>query len=310
MVIGQSYDDESARQLAIRLLDKGSADQVLIGENWNEDLAEWLGESTKLNQSTQLLVMIPDSANDAAVSALTDFPGSWAVVNVTNFFALTHAIDFAGSRTLDKFPEMLKVYKQQGEVRISGGPEREVDDKTGIEWVRICPGTFNMSSERVAVLSGFWIAATETTNQQYAAINSQRAVDDRPKASINWDDARQFCRDVDADGNLPTEAQWEYAARSGSQTTWSFGDDEAQLKNYAWYDDNADEAQPVKQKLANPLGLYDVHGNVWEWVQDWYEPRYEPGVFVDPLGPSVTTNCPWGDECRVLRGGSFANSPE
>jgi formylglycine-generating enzyme required for sulfatase activity len=96
---------------------------------------------------------------------------------------------------------------------------------------------------------------------------------------------------------LPTEAEWEYAARAGTTTVYSFGDDPAQIGEYAWYPDNAGQyVHAVKTKKPNPWGLYDMHGNVWEWVWDWYGP-YENARQKDPRGPKE------GDD-RVLRGGS------
>jgi formylglycine-generating enzyme required for sulfatase activity len=148
--------------------------------------------------------------------------------------------------------------------------------------------------QRTVVLSAFQIAATETTQQENAKEG------DLPVVNIDLADARAFCRRVG--GDLPTEAQWEYAARGGSRFPWSFGDDEAQLENYGWFDKNSDgKAQGVRQKRPNPLGLYDMHGNVWEWTRDWYN-DYASGVFVDPLGLSSGTY-------RVVRGGSFRSSP-
>ncbi len=109
-----------------------------------------------------------------------------------------------------------------------------------------------------------------------------------------------FCQRIG--GDLPTEAQWEYAARGGSRTRWSFGEDESQLGRYAWFDKNSNyQAHEVKQKLPNPLGLYDLHGNVWEWVRDEYG-DYQAGTFVDPEESTKTGG-------RVLRGGSFDFPP-
>ncbi|MBI2506384.1 MAG: formylglycine-generating enzyme family protein [Candidatus Latescibacteria bacterium] len=101
---------------------------------------------------------------------------------------------------------------------------------------------------------------------------------------------------------LPTEAEWEYACRAGTATRWSFGDNENQLKDYAWYSDNAWDVgeqytHQVGTKQPNPWGLYDMHGNVWEWVQDWYG-GYLSNSQTDPTGPAAGSD-------RVGRGGGF-----
>ena len=98
---------------------------------------------------------------------------------------------------------------------------------------------------------------------------------------------------------LPTEAEWEYACRAGTTTRWSFGDDENQLGDYAWYDGNnsPDGTKEVGKKKPNPWGLFDMHGNVWEWCQDRYG-SYSSGAQVDPTGSS-------SGSARVLRGGDF-----
>ena len=119
-----------------------------------------------------------------------------------------------------------------------------------------------------------------------------------------------FCRRLSAqDGTeyrLPTEAEWEYACRSGSTGRWCFGDDESQLKRYAWYGTNSGfSTHPVGEKKPNGWGLYDMHGNVWEWCADWWDANYYQQfankVAVDPTGPAGG----FGRVLRVLRGGGW-----
>jgi len=103
---------------------------------------------------------------------------------------------------------------------------------------------------------------------------------------------------------LPTEAEWEYAARAGTTTRYSWGNSESQAGEYAWYNKNAYDvggkyAHGVGIKMPNPWGLYDMHGNVWEWVQDWYDENYyRNSPMNDPKGPSSGRN-------RVYRGGGW-----
>jgi formylglycine-generating enzyme required for sulfatase activity len=315
-VVAAPYADRSARQLAIRLLDKGSADQVLVGEDWQQPLDEWRGPNRKLNADTQLLVVLPWGRDaDAAARRLADHPGAWAIVAADDLAALARAVDFPGAKPVgDRSGLPWRVLQNSGQARIYGGPATTTAD--GIEWVAVCSGSFTMGSRRgeamadddeiveparVVTLSPFEIAASETTNAQYAqAVPGHPQSDDRPVAEVTWQDARAFCWRVG--GDLPSEAQWEYAARGGSRTRWSFGDEEGALASHAWFDGNSrDEAQPVKRKQANPLGLYDMHGNVWEWTLDHYG-AYEGGSFVDPEGFDKTGR-------RVLRGGSFVDPP-
>jgi formylglycine-generating enzyme required for sulfatase activity len=147
-----------------------------------------------------------------------------------------------------------------------------------------------------------------TTNNAYAEDLS------RPVESVTWDDATAYCAGLtqrermagrigtNAVYRLPTEAEWEYACRGWTSTRYSYGDDPGytNLTAYAWYGDNSGgTTHPVGQKVANPWGLYDMHGNVWEWCQDWFD-TYPGGMAVDPRGPATGS-------LRVIRGGSWSS---
>jgi len=124
---------------------------------------------------------------------------------------------------------------------------------------------------------------------------------------VSFGDCQEFITRLNALGEgsyrLPTGAEWEYACRAGTTTRFSFGDRDSQLGEYAWYEDNAQNAgrdypQPVGNKRPNAWGLYDMHGNVWEWCATKWERSCE-GYRGD--------DDPEGDDGRVLRGGAFYN---
>jgi eukaryotic-like serine/threonine-protein kinase len=175
-------------------------------------------------------------------------------------------------------------------------------------------------------ISAFRCMKTPVTRRLYTAVmgadpgRPEGPADDRPVNNVSWLDAIEFCNRLsereglapcyertgdevtwrrEAGGyRLPTEAEWEYACRAGTRTRWSFGDDEGRLADHAWYGGNAGgEPQPAGQKKPNPWGLYDMHGNVWEWCWDLYGP-FEPASAEDPAGPADGAG-------RLLRGGSF-----
>jgi formylglycine-generating enzyme required for sulfatase activity len=293
---------------------------VWLGTDWAAYLDAWLGPSLTLNRLTQVLVLAPDEAEaERAAARLRDHTGPWAVAVSMDMPGLTPDVIFAGKRRVEEVSPRLRVLHHQGQVWLAGGPDQQ-PGAAGLVWVQVCPGTFTMGTlskeedamayedeilpePRTVVLSAFQIAQTETTQQQAGQTGNL------PMVSVNWAQARAVCQQLG--GDLPTEAQWEYAARAGSRFPWSFGADAARLGDYAWFAENAKTAQAVRQKLPNPLGLYDMYGNVWEWTRDWYG-AYVSGVWVDPLGPSSgeCTILQKDTVCRVVRGGSFASPPE
>ncbi len=148
----------------------------------------------------------------------------------------------------------------------------------------------------------FWIGKYEVTQAQFQRFRKDYAYkkgeDDLPAANVTWSEAKDFCEHFGY--RLPTEAEWEYAARAGTQTRYSFGDDERKLGEYAWYSGNSDyRTHPVGTRQPNPWGLYDMHGNVYEWVQDCWHDNYN--------GAPADGSAWEADNCqqRVLRGGSF-----
>jgi formylglycine-generating enzyme required for sulfatase activity/class 3 adenylate cyclase len=133
--------------------------------------------------------------------------------------------------------------------------------------------------------------------------------DDRPLTNVSWDEAKTYstwlAKQTGKPYRLLTEAEWEYAARAGNPGRYSFGDDETQLDEYAWFSKNSDgKTQPVGTKKPNAFGLYDMHGNVWQWVEDCYEDSYSGA----PTDGSAVTSTACGR--RVLRGGSWSGEPD
>ena len=174
----------------------------------------------------------------------------------------------------------------------------------------------------VKITQPYHISSCEVTQRQYEKVMKTGPFKGKPLVKkganyaasyVTWDDAVEFCRKLSERESekyrLPTEAQWEYACRAGTSTTWSFGDDREQLADHAWHDANAYQdgrqyAHRVGRKRPNGWALYDMHGNVWEWCRDWYA-RYDPKEkeSVDPTGPKK-------GQYRVWRGGSFADAAE
>jgi len=199
-------------------------------------------------------------------------------------------------------------------------PSKTLRNSMGMDFVLIPAGEFQMGSNAETVFANekpvhtvrisraFYLGKYEVTQGQWQAVmgnNPSRFKGDAnlPVENISWEKAQEFIRRLNARENgvvyrLPTEAEWEYAARAGTTTEYSFGNDARQLGTYAWYYGNAGEqTYVVGQKQPNTWGLYDMHGNVWEWVHDWYGP-YTAAAVVNPTGPTAGSS-------RVLRGGGW-----
>jgi formylglycine-generating enzyme required for sulfatase activity len=188
----------------------------------------------------------------------------------------------------------------------------------GMVFVLVPAGKFAMGSEdgdyderpvhEVLISQPFYLGRYEVTQGQWAALmgnNPSHFTGDLnlPVEQVSWEDAQRFVEELNsregvAAYRLPTEAEWEYAARAETDTVYSFGDDVGQLGENAWYGDNAGgSTHRVGQRKPNVWGLYDMHGNVWEWVQDWYG-RYDADDAVDPQGVPAGAH-------RVYRGGGW-----
>jgi formylglycine-generating enzyme required for sulfatase activity len=221
-------------------------------------------------------------------------------------------------------PEMLAVAEQSEKARLEAEARwvaREQVASINPEMVVIPAGTFVMGSNNspleqpthsVAVRS-FLMGKTEVTQELWMSVMginpSQNKGRTLPVDRVSWDDVEQFIAKLNQKTGqkyrLPSEAEWEYAARAGTTTDWSHGNDESKLINYAWYDGNSGrKTQEVGQKLPNAFGLYDMHGNVLEWTQDCWHKTYA-GAPTD--GSAWTTGC--NGNVRVLRGGSWIDYP-
>jgi formylglycine-generating enzyme required for sulfatase activity len=212
----------------------------------------------------------------------------------------------------------------------SAQPPREITNSIGMKLVLIPKGTFMMGSpeseegrkenetqHEVTISKDYYLGVTEVTQAQYekvigknpsyyqgAIVGNENA--DLPVEQVSWDDAVEFCKKLSELPEekkagrvyrLPTEAQWEYACRAGSKTAYSFDDEEGLLPEHGWFKRNSsNRTHTVGLLEPNAWGLYDMHGNVWEWCSDWYG-DYPKGALSDPTGPKEGS-------FRVYRGGS------
>lgn len=223
----------------------------------------------------------------------------------------------------------------------TGATDRISDALTELEFAQLPAGEFIMGTEdidavvidmaepdesrvrdetpahKVRFSHAFYMATTEVTQQLWLKIMRTRPGPDEhwqhkrwkqlPVVSVSWHDTQKFIKRLNNKSRqfkyrLPTEAEWEYAARAGSPELRPFALDD--MEQYAWYlHSSSDNIQPVAQLKTNRWGLYDMHGNVWEWVADWYHPQsYHNAAVENPSGPASGSK-------RVRRGGSYHCPP-
>ena len=228
-------------------------------------------------------------------------------------------------------PEVITDPEWRERIIATGLPWRVYDNASQIEMLLVPPGTFMMGCSpsnqygcdndenpvhEVTLTQAFYLGRYEVTQAQWTAVmgsnpssfqgpSSQvpaEQVPNRPVERVSWNMIQGF--EAQTGLRLPTEAEWEYACRAGTMTAFNLSpngtNDDGLLGQLAWFDSNAaSQTRPVGQKQANNLGLHDMHGNVWEWVEDWYgSGYYAQSPAVDPPGPISGT-------LRVLRGGSW-----
>jgi formylglycine-generating enzyme required for sulfatase activity len=251
-------------------------------------------------------------------------------MNTTGTYILTYSVaDVAGNTAT-----------ANRTVTVVGNRSVDLNATVAMDMLWVSAGTFTMGSptteagrqadsedeHNVSLTKGFYLGKYEVTQAQYEAVIGTNPSEfnatgngNRPVEKVNWTEAVAFCNLLtnkeQAAGRLPagwayvlpTESQWEYACRAGTTTAYSWGATIASSNaNYNWdggANDGSDfkQTRDVGQYAANPLGFFDMHGNVWEWTADWYQAAYPTGnPVVDPTGEASGSD-------RVRRGGSWAS---
>ena len=238
--------------------------------------------------------------------------------------------DVPGAHGADYRPRVIAETSQGGE-RLERELSAELPGGAAMDFIWIEPGSFAMGSSpaelgrssdegpqrQMEIEKGFYLGRCEVTQAQWVAVMDTRPWDGEiyaldqpncPAVQISWLDVHGFIHRLnqaagDSLYRLPSEAEWEYACRAGTTTRWSFGDAEKALAEYAWYYENAwhegsKHAHQVEGRLSNPWGLYDMHGNVWEWCQEWFQ--FYVASKQSEVGRRFVGR-------RIMRGGGFGN---
>ncbi len=289
-----------------------------------------LDGSTPLQVSPTSLTLETGETGTCAISGGTGyydaFSSDSSVAEVTVSGSTLNVLGgAAGSATITVYDSAMTVKTVSV---TSTGPPATYSNSLGQSFVLIPSGTFTMGSptsepgrnkdeaqHEVVITQPYYMQATEVTQAQWKAVMGRNPShfsscgDNCPAENISWNDAQDYIVQMNALGEgtyrLPTEAEWEYASRAGSTTAFGNGEitqtgcsNDPILQSMGWYCYNAsNKTHPVAQKTPNAWGLYDMHGNAWEWCHDWYD-SYPSQKVTDPTGPSTGSG-------RLVRGGSW-----
>ena len=262
----------------------------------------------------------PDIVNDKAMIIRLLPLVSILILEPPTMFKLS-----SGYRPDDTVP--LRVRSRRVSGKRAWNRDSTSETNLGNKWVLVEGGKFRMgndnglspdeSPEHEDTLNSFFMSATEVTFDQYdrfcTSTNRPKPNDngwgrgDMPVMNVNWNDAYEYClwasKVTGATVRLPTEAEWEYAARGGGKSHGYEFSGGNHLDDVGWYSENSDrKSHPVGEKRPNELGLYDMTGNVWEWCADWYSDEYYS------VSPSKNPRGPVSGTYHVLRGGSWLST--
>jgi len=337
-----SGDKPAVRDLYKRLQTDGLApwldeEDILPGHEWEREIPKAVRAAEAI-----IVCLSPDSitkegyvqkeigdalnvAEEKPEGTLFIFPLKLEECDIPRRLSRWQAGRLFAERGYERLVQALKIRADALGVAVSTTPKSapSIRNSIGMELILISPGEFLMGSEdgesdekpvrRVQISQPFYMGKYPVTQAQWQAVMGKNpspfTIGDlnRPVEQVSWNDVQEFLRKLNEQEKgkpyrLPTEAEWEHAARAGTTTVYCFGDDPERLSEYAWYDKNSGHTtHPVGQLKPNAWGLCDVQGNVWEWVQDWYAADYygqRPNLDRDPQGPDK-------GEARVLRGGSW-----
>lgn len=332
-VIGESEDGDNPAYDELRTF--WIAEKIFPKEDNQNNSRESDLDTEKLKEKAEELAEMASHAAEAtaqlasaAASAVSDIVSDSAFNESKKEESQVVSTESAGERKSENTePKVASVKPKNSESKSLEPIALVLPDGTKMEFMPIPAGTFVMGSPeyeggrgsnenqvRVNITNAFYMGKTEVTESQYSVVIDDDSPShdgkNKPVTEVCWADAMSFCRQLTTLAHsqgkmlgwkftLPTEAQWEYACRAGTTTMYYSGDKIRDLKRVACYSDTSGAGpDPVGEKEPNAWGLYDMHGNVWEWCSDWYDSRLSGGN--DPVGPLSGSS-------RVNRGGSWFN---